>query len=143
MEEHLCKSTLKQDGMSKSSTTIIAPRRIEVTSDKNSLSHAASLLWLFQSPSDLVPVSIRLLFWLISSKCLHCRGKLVYIDSEHGYDNRCTPECRYGCQAFNVRAPCTVCLALAYRPYSVTSVVISAVTQQSQKSCTCWLVALR
>lgn len=33
-------------------------------------------------------------------------GSLVYVDSEHGHDNRCNvAECRYACQAFNTSEP--------------------------------------
>jgi hypothetical protein len=33
------------------------------------------------------------------------QGKLAYIDSKHGYDNKCSPDCSFGCQAFNASQP--------------------------------------
>jgi hypothetical protein len=31
------------------------------------------------------------------------RGKLVYVDADHGHPNICVPSCNYACQPFTVR----------------------------------------
>ena len=31
------------------------------------------------------------------------RGKLVYVDADHGHPNVCVPSCNYACQPFSVR----------------------------------------
>jgi hypothetical protein len=31
------------------------------------------------------------------------RGKLVYVDKDHGHSNVCHPSCNYACQPFSVR----------------------------------------
>lgn len=59
----------------------------------------SALLFCLSAPYGRKQSSVDLVLMRHSNGC---RGKLVYVDSDHGYDNQCSPECRYACQAFNV-----------------------------------------
>lgn len=46
----------------------------------------------------------RILFPLVLSCAMQCRGKLIYVDKEYHEDFTCSPPCRYACQDFSVGA---------------------------------------